>query len=83
MKKYFTGILRWSTQTLNVFLWPIFNWYFKTDIFGHEDEYTSSALGKLERAGNKRACRFCKFLSIVLFDPNHCIKSIEEDEGYE
>ena len=81
MKGYFWGIAKWATQTLNVFLWPIFNSVFKTKLFGDEDEYTSSVLGKLEEQGNKRACKFCKFLSWVLRDENHCIKSIELDEG--
>lgn len=46
---------------------------------GNPDETVSSALGKKQRRGCK-LCRFiCGILNIV--DPNHCEKSIEEDES--
>lgn len=51
-------------------------------IGGDPDETISSRLGKCSRAGC-RACRFaCRILSV--FDPrpgDHCIASLEEDEG--
>lgn len=81
MKRYFYGILKWATQTLNVFLWPLLNLLFSTDKFGDVDEYTSSVLGKLELEGNKRACYLCKLISFILRDEDHCIKNIELDEG--
>jgi hypothetical protein len=81
LRKYVRGVLRWLTQSINVFLWPLLNWFFDTDKFGDEDEYTSSVLGKLEARGNKKACKVCDFLSWALRDPGHCLKSIERDEG--
>jgi hypothetical protein len=81
LRRYLWNILIWATQSLNVFLWPLFNLFFWTNKFGYPDESTSSALGKLEREGSKRACYVCKVISVILRDKNHCIKSIEEDEG--
>ena len=81
MKRYFWGVSKWVTQSINVFLWPLLNLIFKTDKFGDVDEYTSSVLGKLELEGNSRACKVCQWLDFILRDTNHCLKSIEEDEG--
>jgi hypothetical protein len=46
---------------------------------GDEDERLSSRAGKDARRGRKLACIFCRFLD--LFDPDHCEKAIERDEG--
>ena len=81
LRRYIRGVLRWATQSINVFFWPILNLIFHTDKFGDEDEYTSSVLGKLVLEKNNRAIWVCKLLSKILFDENHCVKSIEKDEG--
>lgn len=41
---------------------------------GHHLETISGRLGKAELDGNKKACWFCKILSLVLIDHNHCVK---------
>ncbi len=41
---------------------------------GHHLETISGRLGKLEAEGSKQACYFCKLLSLVLLDFNHCVK---------
>ena len=46
---------------------------------GDEDETISSRIAKDKRRGRKFACFLCKILD--LFDPDHCEKSIERDEG--
>ncbi|KXA71094.1 hypothetical protein AXA74_20275 [Bordetella hinzii LMG 13501] len=46
---------------------------------GSEDETISSRAGKAARAGRKWGCVLCKVLD--RFDPQHCQKNIEEDEG--
>ena len=47
---------------------------------GDPDETISSRVGKYTRQGRgwfpKTLCKFLNF-----FDPGHCIRSIEEDEG--
>lgn len=51
-----------------------------TLLLGDPDETISSRVGK--KAAKKHGwfpCIFCKFLD--LFDPNHCAKNIEADEG--
>lgn len=47
---------------------------------GDPDETISSRMGKAVREGR---CVLCRFLCGLLhrIDPNHCRKSIEEDEG--
>ena len=48
--------------------------------FGDEDETVSSALGKNKLRGTfKRTGTLIAFI-LDFIDPNHCIKSIEEDE---
>ena len=49
-----------------------------TIIGGDPDETISSRFGK-----RVTTCRFCRFVCYWLdkFDPRHCHKSIEEDEG--
>jgi len=46
---------------------------------GHEDETLSSRAGKAAREGKCWACVFCRLLD--RFDPNHCEKAIEPNEG--
>lgn len=46
---------------------------------GSEDETVSSHAGKAARKGRVWGCILCRLLD--LFDPRHCEKSIEEDEG--
>lgn len=46
---------------------------------GDEDETISSRAGKAAREGRWWACRLCRLLD--WFDPGHCEKNIELDEG--
>ena len=55
-------------QTINV---AVFN--------GDEDETISSNAGKAMLRGKRWGCVLCRLLDLV--DPNHCLKSIEADEG--
>ena len=69
IKKYFWNNLIAFDQLINTFF------------AGDPDETISSRMGKLVRSGK---CPFCywvctKFLHKI--DPDHCQKSIEEDEG--
>lgn len=68
MKRYFWNILISIDQFANT----LFN--------GDPDETISSRIGKKVKNG-KRGWRYslCMFLSLL--DRDHCIKSIEEDEG--
>lgn len=45
-------------------------------LWGDEDESISFRLGEAELKGNRPACWFCKFLSVILFDKNHCIGAV-------
>lgn len=68
MKRYFWNMLIAIDQLLN------------TLFGGDPDETISSRAGKY--AANNRGwfpCVLCKLLDII--DPNHCMKSIEKDEG--
>ena len=49
---------------------------------GNPDETISGRIGKRIQAGSasKIEVMLCKLLSIVLFDPKHCVTSIELDE---
>ncbi len=46
---------------------------------GDEDETVSSRAAKDRNRGRIVGCVLCRFLD--LFDPNHCDKAIERDEG--
>lgn len=46
---------------------------------GDEDETISSRAAKARREGRRWGCMLCRVLH--LFDPDHCEKSIEYDEG--
>jgi hypothetical protein len=69
MKQYIWNLLISIDQFFNVFL---FN--------GYPDETISSRMGKHVAKNDCPFCNLvCKFLNI--FQKDHCIKSIEEDEG--
>lgn len=68
-------------QMVNTLTGPVLNrWLEPEFLFGYPDETLSSVLGKNVR---RRACRFCTWVCALLqrLDPNHCAKSIEDDEG--
>ena len=70
VKKYLWNILIWIDQGFNVVF-----------LAGDPDETISSRMGKLVRSGK---CPFCYWICthfLHKIDPNHCKKSIEEDEG--
>lgn len=68
MKKYLINILISIDQLANTLLG------------GHPDETISSRAGKYARRGSGWfPCQLCKLLN--LFQKDHCIRSIEEDEG--
>jgi hypothetical protein len=46
---------------------------------GDEDETVSSRVAKDRDRGRIVGCVLCRFLD--LFDPNHCDKALERDEG--
>jgi len=51
-----------------------------TILLGDPDETLSSRMGKYaERGRGFIPCTICRFLNI--FDKDHCIRSIERDEG--
>lgn len=68
MKRYLWGVLISLDQLGNALLG------------GDPDETISSRMGKLVA---KRKCKLCKLLCWVIdkIDPNHCVKTIEPDEG--
>lgn len=68
MKRYIWGVLISLDQLGNALLG------------GDPDETISSRMGKLVA---KRKCKLCKLLCWALdkIDPNHCVKTIEPDEG--
>lgn len=68
VKKYIWNILISLDQFLN------------TLAFGDPDETISSRMGKHLA---KHDCPFCNFMCkmLNLFQKNHCVKSIEPDEG--
>ena len=79
-QKYFWRVLISIDQGFNVVLSPALNWGLNTDKFGYPDETLSSVFGKETSEGKCKVCYFvCRVLNV--FDPNHCKKSIEADEG--
>ena len=80
MKKYLWNILIWIDQGFNVILSPILNIFISNEHdFGNPDETLSSVMGKQIRLGRCKGCKLiCKLLH--WFDPDHCNKSIEDDE---
>lgn len=51
-------------------------------LLGDPRETVSSNLGKMKVNGNCKLCGyFCKILSILFLEPNHCINSINKTEG--
>ena len=72
--------------------WPPFQWIFNMGVLGSQwlsvilggdpDETISSRLGKAQRAGVWWAEKIaCPLVDLLLFEENHCLKSIEDDEG--
>lgn len=64
-------------------LWNLFiaiDQFFNALLLGDPDETISSRMGKHMRNGHCRLClKICKWLHKL--DPEHCQKSIENDEG--
>lgn len=46
---------------------------------GSEDETVSSRAGKAAQSGRRWGCILCRVLD--WFDPGHCVRNIEPDEG--
>lgn len=68
MKRYFWNVIISIDQ------------FFSAVTGGDPDETISSRAGKYVRRGHGWfPCVLCKFLNI--FEKDHCIRSIEEDEG--
>lgn len=80
MSSYFWRVLLTLDQGANVIFSPILNFILKPKYkFGDEDETLSSVFGKNVRAGECKACYYiCRVLHMI--DPDHCKKSIEDDE---
>lgn len=81
MSAWFWSVLVWADQGLNTIAGPVLNWALDPlHLFGDPDETLSSVMGKNVRDG---ACRGCYLVCRLLhaFDPYHCPKSIEADEG--
>ena len=74
-------MLVWIDQGANTLLGPLLNKALDPlHLFGDEDETLSSVFGKNVRDGACRGCGLmCRMLHLL--DPNHCQKSIEDDEG--
>lgn len=84
MKAYLWNILVWLDNGANVLLHPLLNVLVDEGgaRFGNPDETLSSVFGKNVRTGT---CRFCFYMCrlLHLLDPDHCQKSIEDDESGE
>lgn len=78
MKRYFLNVLIGIDQLANALLGPGLNLLFGVRGFGDPDETLSSVFGK-----NQATCKGCYWVCRLLhrFDPHHCEKSIERDEG--
>jgi hypothetical protein len=51
-------------------------------LLGDPRETVSSVLGKMKDRRNCKLCGyFCKVLSLIFFEPNHCIRSINHTQG--
>lgn len=69
LKAYLKNILIWIDQGINVVFF-----------FGDPDETISSRVGKAYRRGEGWA-GVARSIIDEFFGPNHCVESIEEDEG--
>jgi len=78
MRAWLWNIIVWLDQGVNAFWGWALNRLFRVDVFGSPDETLSSCLGKVQHR-----CRACRWICLLLnrFDPQHCEKSIELDEG--
>ena len=81
MKRWLWNVLISIDQTVGVILSPVLNLVMNPKHkFGDPDETMSSVMGKNVRNGSCRGCyAICKILHLL--DPDHCKKSIEDDEG--
>lgn len=81
MYKYFWNVLIWIDQGFNVIFGVMLNPFIRSgNKFGNPDETLSSVFGKNVREGKCKGCHFiCKLLHRL--DPDHCKKSIEDDEA--
>lgn len=67
---------------MKTYIWNILialDQFWNTVFLGDPDETISSRAGKAASQKKKWGCVLCKFLD--LFEKDHCIKSIELDEG--
>jgi hypothetical protein len=83
LDKYFLYLAISKDQTANVEMQYLFNDIFilKNGYkFGNEDETISSVLGKNNRKGTFRDAGDLLDSTLDIFEKNHSIKSIEEDE---
>jgi len=81
--RYLGQIAVWADQGVNVVAAPVLNAMTsdRSYKFGNPDETLSSVMGKNVRNGTCRGCHWiCKYI-LHPIDRNHCIESIEEDEG--
>lgn len=78
MKQYVWNLLIAFDQLANALIGPALNRLLRTEAFGFPDETISSAMGKVQDR-----CSMCAWLCRLLhrFDPDHCNRSIERDEG--
>ncbi len=82
MRQYFWNLLLIIDQAVNTVFGPVLNFILKPTIarFGDPSETLSSVFGKNIAQGQCTGCKFiCKILN--WFQPNHCIDSIEPNEG--
>lgn len=81
MRAWLWSILIWADQGLNTLFGPLLNRIARPlHLFGDPDETLSSVMGKNVRDGSCRGCYWiCRLLHVL--DPDHCLKSIEGDEG--
>jgi hypothetical protein len=74
-----------TTNMIKQYFWNILisiDQFFNAVLFGNPDETLSSRMGKNVREGKCKGCYFiCRILHRL--DPEHCKKSIEEDENSE
>lgn len=77
--------LVWLDQGINALFYPLLNVYFRTQLFGNEDETISSVLGKLSAKRNERGIKWASRVDYVFYklagQVNHCANNIEKDEG--
>ena len=81
-RRYGWNVLIALDQLSNVLFGPLLNLALRPAVarFGDPDETLSSVFGKNAQAGQCRGCQLiCRVLGWI--SPNHCQRSIENDEG--